>query len=130
MANEGSKRYGYVVPGITQGFKTFVKLMVSTDPKFTLTGVAITESEEDPGLGAEIQQNYFKRQFIGKTLDTLPKLKVVKKPLPPEYRTVLEINKPAYKALDAKNIQVIKGKHSKGRYIRPYRRDDFKSGRD
>jgi electron transport complex protein RnfG len=116
VANEGSERFGYVVPGITQGFKTFVKLMVSVNPKFTLTGVAITESEEDPGLGAEIQQDYFKNQFKGKTLSILSKLTVVKKPLPEDYKTVLEPSKPAYKKLEKQDpgkIKEIKEKHLK-----------------
>ena len=108
VANEGEKRYGYVIPGITQGFKTFVKLMVSVNPQYTLTGVAITESEEDPGLGAEIKQEYFRNQFVGKTLKMLRKLKVIKEPLPKEYQIVLEKSKPAYKKLEKQNPEKVK----------------------
>jgi Na+-translocating ferredoxin:NAD+ oxidoreductase subunit G len=113
VANVGDKRLGYVVPGVTQGFKTFVKYMVSLDPKFTLMGVAITESEEDPGLGAEIQKNYFRNQFVGKSLDVLKELKVVKEPLPPDYLPVLEPAKAKLAGLTPDQIREIKAKHIK-----------------
>ena len=113
VANLGDKRLGYVVPGVTQGFKTFIKLMVSLDPNFTVTGVAITESEEDPGLGAEIEQNYFKNQFVGKTLEILKELKVVKEPLPADYLAALDPAVAAKRALGEDQIKEIKDKHLK-----------------
>ncbi|MEW6115069.1 MAG: FMN-binding protein, partial [Thermodesulfobacteriota bacterium] len=111
IADQGGKRLGYVLPGITQGFKTFIKLMVSLDSKFTVTGVAITESEEDPGLGAEIQQDYFRNQFKGKTQDQLAKLKVIKEPLPDEYFNVLDPKKTKKLGIKADEITKIKEKH-------------------
>jgi len=113
VANLGDKRLGYVVRGVTQGFKTFVKLMVSLDPKFTVTGIAITESEEDPGLGAEIQQHYFRNQFVGKTLDVLKNLKVVKEPLPPEYLKVLEPGKVKQAGMTPEQVQELRNKYLK-----------------
>lgn len=109
VANLGDERLGYVIPGVTQGFKTFIHLMVSLDPQFSVTGVAITESEEDPGLGAEIEQNYFRNQFVGKTVDVLKKLKVVKEPLPPEYLKVLEAEES--KGLTPEQAQEVKNKY-------------------
>ena len=111
IADQGGKRLGYVLPGITQGFKTFIKLMVSLDSKFAVTGVAITESEEDPGLGAEIQQDYFRNQFKGKTQDQLAKLKVIKEPLPDEYFNVLDPKKTKKLWIKAEEITKIKEKH-------------------
>jgi electron transport complex protein RnfG len=111
IADQGGKRLGYVLPGITQGFKTFIKLMVSLDSKFAVTGVAITESEEDPGLGAEIQQDYFRNQFKGKTQDQLAKLKVIKEPLPDEYFNVLDPKKTKKLGIKAEEITKIKEKH-------------------
>jgi electron transport complex protein RnfG len=113
IANLGDKRKGYVIPGITQGFKTFIKLMVSLDPKFTVTGVAITEAEEDPGLGAEIQQDYFKNQFVGKTDEFLKELKVIKKPLPTDYLPALEPEKAKKEKLTPEQVQEIRKKHLK-----------------
>jgi Na+-translocating ferredoxin:NAD+ oxidoreductase subunit G len=113
IANLGDKRLGYVVPGVTQGFKTFIKLMVSLNPDFTVTGIAITESEEDPGLGAEIQQNFFRNQFVGKTVEILKGLKVIKEPLPTDYLDVLEPAKAKKMGLTQDQIGEIKQKHAK-----------------
>jgi len=113
ISDLGGKRLGYVLPGVTQGFKTFVKLMVSLNPEFTVTGIAITESEEDPGLGAEIQQAYFRNQFIGKTVEMLRDLKVVKEPLPTDYVNVLEPDKTKKARLTAEQVKEIKQKHVK-----------------
>jgi len=113
IANLGDKRLGYVIPGVTQGFKTFIKLMVSLNPEFTVTGIAITESEEDPGLGAEIEQGYFRNQFVGKTLEILKNLKVVKEPLPQDYFVALDSPKATKKGLSQDQIRTIKEKHLK-----------------
>jgi Na+-translocating ferredoxin:NAD+ oxidoreductase subunit G len=113
IANLGDKRLGYVVPGVTQGFKTFIKMMVSLNPEFTVTGIAITESEEDPGLGAEIQQDFFKNQFVGKTVEILKGLKVIKEPLPTDYLGVLEPAKAKKAGLTKDQILAVKDKHLK-----------------
>lgn len=113
ISDLGGKRLGYVLPGVTQGFKTFVKLMVSLNPEFTVTGMAITESEEDPGLGAEIQQAFFRNQFIGKTVEMLRELKVVKEPLPADYLDVLEPEKTKKAGLTPEKVKEVKQKHLK-----------------
>jgi Na+-translocating ferredoxin:NAD+ oxidoreductase subunit G len=113
IADLGDKRLGYVIPGVTQGFKTFIKLMVSLNPEFTVTGVAVTESEEDPGLGAEIQQDYFKNQFVGKTVEILKGLKVIKEPLPTDYLDVLDPAKSKKLGLTQEQIREMKQKHEK-----------------
>jgi Na+-translocating ferredoxin:NAD+ oxidoreductase subunit G len=113
IANLGDKRLGYVVPGVTQGFKEAIKMMVSLDPDFNVTGVAIVEAKEDPGLGAEIQQDYFRNQFVGKTMELLKTLKVIKEPLPTDYLDVLEPEKAKRKGLSQDQIREIKQKHAK-----------------
>ena len=113
IANLGDKRLGYVVPGVTQGFKEAINLMVSLSPDFTVTGMAIIEAKEDPGLGAEIQQDYFRNQFVGKTMELLKTLKVIKEPLPTDYLDVLEPAKAKHKGLTQDQIREIKQKHAK-----------------
>jgi Na+-translocating ferredoxin:NAD+ oxidoreductase subunit G len=113
IANLGDKRLGYVIPGVTQGFKTFIQLMVSLDPKFTVTGIEIVKSEEDPGLGDEIKQEFFKNQFDGKTVDILKGLKVVKEPLPEDYLPALDPAKAKAAGLTEDKVKQIKEKHLK-----------------
>ncbi len=113
IANKGAERLAYVLPGITQGFKTYIKLMVSLDPSLAVTGVEVTYSEEDPGLGDEIKKDYFKNQFKGKTKDVLKELKVIKDPLPDDYLDALEPARIKKKNLSGEKVAEIKNKHLK-----------------
>jgi Na+-translocating ferredoxin:NAD+ oxidoreductase subunit G len=90
VAKLGEKRLAYLLPGQFPGFKTFIHVMLALDPSFEILGLDITEQEEDPGLGAEIKQDYFKNQFKGKSFETIKDLQVVKEPLPDEYKAYLE----------------------------------------
>jgi len=81
---------GYLLSGSTLGFKAAIRLMVALNPDLSVRGVAIIESEEDPGLGAETSEPYFKNQFVGKDAQEVAKLTVTTKPLPEEYRRILE----------------------------------------
>ncbi len=92
VVTDNGKRIAYLVDGKFTGFKTFIGVMLALDPKFSILGLEILEHEEDPGLGAEIEQDYFRNQFKGKTFATLKGLEVVKEPLPDEYFQVLEGN--------------------------------------
>ncbi|MBW1770298.1 MAG: FMN-binding protein [Deltaproteobacteria bacterium] len=93
VATSGGKRLGYVMPGKFPGFRTFIHALVAMDPKFELLGLEVMEHEEDAGLGKNIEEEYFKNQFKGKTYEKLQTLKVVKKPLPVEYKKYLEESK-------------------------------------
>lgn len=90
IATKDDIRTAYLLSGRFPGFKTFISVILALDPKFTVLGLEIMEHEEDPGLGAEIKQKYFKNQFIGKAFETMAHLSVDKIPLPTEYRKALE----------------------------------------
>ena len=104
VTNNG-KRMAYLLPGRFPGFKTFISAILALDPNFSILGLEIMEHEEDPGLGGEIVQDYFKKQFKGKPLETVKKLEVVKTPLPEEYRTALEAEKSGLGAEEVAGIQ-------------------------
>ncbi len=93
IAKTGPKLLAYLLPGEFNGFKSIIKVMLALNSKFTITALEIMEDEEDPGLGAEISQEYFKNQFDDKSLQTIKKIKVVKQPLPNDYRRYLEKSK-------------------------------------
>ena len=86
----GDKRRAYLIPGEFPGFKTFIEVMLAVDPSFEVIGLEIMEHEEDPGLGAEIEQDYFKNQFKGKSFAEVKDLKVIKEPMPEDYRKSLQ----------------------------------------
>lgn len=90
VVTQGNKRVAYLLPGRFPGFKTMIKVMLALEPDYTIKGLEVMEHEEDPGLGGEITQDYFKNQFAGKPFSKVKELKVVKEPLPDEYKKVLE----------------------------------------
>lgn len=61
---ENGEITGYALPIDGQGFWAPIKGMLGVAPdKKTLTGIAIYEQNETPGLGAEITEPQFKNQF-------------------------------------------------------------------
>lgn len=87
---EGAQPVGYVVEGVTVGYKTWIRFFMAIDSTYTIQGVEIIEHEEDPGLGAEIVQRYFKNQYAGRSLADIEKITVTKDPLPKEWQEALE----------------------------------------
>jgi electron transport complex protein RnfG len=108
VAVKGGKRVAYIIPGKFPGFKTFIQVMLAVGPAFRVLGLEILESEEDPGLGGEIEQDYFKNQFTGKRFERLKSLKVVKAPMPERYRLYLERNKYEETILSKTEIEKIR----------------------
>lgn len=111
VAKLGDKRVAYLLPGEFPGFKTFISVMLALDPSFRILGLEIMESEEDPGLGGEIEQEYFKHQFTDKKLEKVKKLKVVKEPLPDEYKKYLETRKWKKGMFSKEQIENIRNKY-------------------
>ncbi len=85
VVTDGNERMAYLLGGKFQGFKVFIDVMLAVDPEFTMIGLEVLEHEEDPGLGAEIEQDYFKNQFKGKPFQAIKNIGVVKAPVPDDY---------------------------------------------
>jgi len=90
VVTDHGQRSAYLLHGKFPGFKTNIAIMLALDPSFSVIGLEVMEHEEDPGLGAEIEQDYFKNQFKHKPFDKIKQIEVVKKPLPDEYMEALE----------------------------------------
>lgn len=90
VVTDHGSRTAYLLHGKFPGFKTNIGIMLALDPDYSVIGLEIMEHEEDPGLGAEIEQDYFKNQFKRKDFEKIKSIEVVKKPLPDEYLEALE----------------------------------------
>jgi len=108
IAKLDGKRLAYLLPGEFQGFKTFIKVMLAMDPSFKVLGMEVLEHEEDPGLGGDIERDYFENQFANKSFERLKNLNVTKEPLPDEYRKYLEGKTGAF---TREEIEKIRGKY-------------------
>ncbi|THB73363.1 MAG: FMN-binding protein [Desulfobulbaceae bacterium] len=90
IVTDSGSRLAYLLSGKFPGFKTSIHIMMALDPTYSVLGLEIMEHEEDPGLGAEIEQDYFKNQFKHKPFETIKSIEVAKAPLPPEYFDAME----------------------------------------
>jgi electron transport complex protein RnfG len=109
VATQGRKRIAYLLRREFPGFKSLIGVMVALNPSFKIIGLEIMEDEEDPGLGAEIKEDYFKNQFRGRGYEKVKKLKVTKEPMPEAYRAYLEGNT-AEAGLSRKDVEEIQHK--------------------
>ncbi len=74
-AKTGDKIVGYIIETFGKGYSSYINILVSVNTDLVVQKVNILHHGETPGLGDEIEQDYFKDQFKGKTIETL---KVVK----------------------------------------------------
>lgn len=66
---------GYIVEGYGKGYSSFIHILASVDKDFVVKKISILGHGETPGLGDEIQKDYFLNQFEGRTVDTLVVIK-------------------------------------------------------
>lgn len=71
VAKKGSEEVGYIVEGFGKGYSSYINFLVSVDKSFTVKKVTILHHAETPGLGDEIEKDYFLKRFEGKTADNL-----------------------------------------------------------
>lgn len=90
VVTDNGARIAYLIGGKFQGFKTFINVMLAVDPHFSMVSFEVLEHEEDPGLGAEIEQDYFKNQLKGKPFEAIKAIDVVKAPIPSDYLDALK----------------------------------------
>jgi electron transport complex protein RnfG len=109
VATQGKKQIAYLLRREFPGFKSLIRVLVALDPSFKIIGLEIMEDEEDPGLGAEVKDDYFKKQFRGRSYGKVKKLRVTREPMPEAYRAYLEGNV-ADGGLSRKDVEQIRRK--------------------
>jgi Na+-translocating ferredoxin:NAD+ oxidoreductase subunit G len=89
VATRGGVPAGFVVQGETRGYKAPIRLFVAMKPDFEIVDMRVIETTDDPGLGAEVAQPWFREQYVGRTADELAKLEVTKDPMPEDWKQAL-----------------------------------------
>ena len=89
IAMNDGKRLAYILDGKYPGFKSSIRVKMALGADFSMLGFEVLAHEEDPGLGAEIEQKWFRGQFEGKSFEQLKTADVVKTPIDDDYRKAI-----------------------------------------
>jgi electron transport complex protein RnfG len=74
-AKKGDEVIGYVVETYGKGYSSYINILVSVDTNFIVKKINVLHHAETPGLGDEIETEWFKKQFEGKDLEHLVVIK-------------------------------------------------------
>jgi electron transport complex protein RnfG len=66
---------GYIAEGYGKGYSSYIHILASVDRNFLVKKISILGHGETPGLGDEIEKDYFLDQFEGKSADNLVVIK-------------------------------------------------------
>lgn len=75
-AKSGDETTGYVVETFGKGYSSYIHVFVATGKDLVIKKIKILGHAETPGLGDEIEKDYFLKQFEAKDLDHLELLKI------------------------------------------------------
>jgi electron transport complex protein RnfG len=71
----GPEDIGYIVEGFGKGYSSYIHVLASVDKNFIVQKSSILGHGETPGLGDEIEKDYFLNRFEGRTADNLVVIK-------------------------------------------------------
>jgi Na+-translocating ferredoxin:NAD+ oxidoreductase subunit G len=75
VAKKGDETIGYVVQSFGKGYSSYIDTLVAVDRDFIVQKINILHHAETPGLGDEIELDYFKDRLKGKDIGHLKVLK-------------------------------------------------------
>jgi len=75
-AKKGNDVIGYIASTYGKGYSSYISILVAVDPSMRVRKISILSHGETPGLGDEIEQEYFKKRFEGKSIEQLEVVKV------------------------------------------------------
>ncbi len=73
---KGGNAVGYIASTYGKGYSSYISILVAVDPSIKVKKISILGHGETPGLGDEIEQDYFLKRFEGKSLEQLVVVKV------------------------------------------------------
>lgn len=75
IMKKGGDTIGYVIQSFGKGYSSYINTFIATDKNFIVQKINILGHGETPGLGDEIELDYFKDRLKGKDIDHLKVLK-------------------------------------------------------
>ncbi|MGD0883784.1 MAG: FMN-binding protein [Thermodesulfovibrionales bacterium] len=75
VAKKQGEVIGYIIESFGKGYSSYIDTLIAVDKTFTVQKLDILHHAETPGLGDEIETDWFKNQFAGKDAAHLKVLK-------------------------------------------------------
>lgn len=70
-AKKGGESLGYIVQSFGKGYSSYINVLFSVDNSFIIKKINVLHHAETPGLGDEIETEWFEKMFEGKDIDHL-----------------------------------------------------------
>jgi electron transport complex protein RnfG len=74
-AKKNNEVIGYVIQSFGKGYSSYINTFIAVDKDFKVIKINVLSHAETPGLGDEIESDWFKNQFKGKDVEHLKVLK-------------------------------------------------------
>jgi len=71
IAKKNGQIIGYIVQSFGKGYSSYINTLIAVDTDFKVKKINILHHAETPGLGDEIEKDWFKNQFKGKDIEHL-----------------------------------------------------------
>jgi len=75
ISKKGGDTVGYIIQSFGKGYSSYINTFVAVDKDFKVQKINILAHGETPGLGDEIETDWFKDQFKDKSIDHLKVIK-------------------------------------------------------
>ncbi|MBI5204179.1 MAG: FMN-binding protein [Nitrospirae bacterium] len=75
VSKKGGDTIGYIIQSFGKGYSSYINTFVAVDKDFRVQKINILAHGETPGLGDEIELDYFKDRLKGKDIEHLKVLK-------------------------------------------------------
>jgi len=75
IMKKGGETIGYVIQSFGKGYSSYINTFIATDKDFRVQKINILGHGETPGLGDEIETDWFRNQFKDKSIDHLKVIK-------------------------------------------------------
>jgi len=75
IMKKGGDTIGYIIQSFGKGYSSYINTFIATDKDFIVQKIDILGHGETPGLGDEIETDWFKNQFKGKSIEHLKVIK-------------------------------------------------------
>ncbi len=74
-AKKNDEVIGYVIQSFGKGYSSYINTFIAVDKDFKVIKISVLSHAETPGLGDEIETDWFKNQFKGKDVEHLKVIK-------------------------------------------------------